>query len=90
VHVHNAGGDGFNRAKWPRRQANPDEDDGKDAHENNFPAARGGRRFWFHSFHATRLWQNHHGHESKKLRGTLKNEMLKPSRRSIKMPKDKG
>jgi hypothetical protein len=78
VHVHDPGGDGFNRTKKLRRQANPDDDgDGKNAHENNFPAARGGRIFWSHSFHATRLWQNHHGHESKKLRGPLKKRITK-------------
>jgi hypothetical protein len=45
VHVHDTGGDGFNRTKKLRRQASPDDDgDGKDAHENNFPAARGARR----------------------------------------------
>jgi hypothetical protein len=71
VHVHDAGRDGFNGAKRPRRQANADENAGKDAHENNFTAARSGWRFWFHSFHAAMLWQMHHRAESKKLRGTL-------------------
>jgi len=50
VHVHDAGGDGFNRTKKLRRQAGPDDsNDSEDAHENNFQAARGGRRFWFHA-----------------------------------------
>jgi hypothetical protein len=56
VHVHDAGRDGFNRTKKLRWQASPDEDaDSKNAQENNFPAARGGWRFWLHGFHAIML-----------------------------------
>jgi hypothetical protein len=73
VHVHDPGGDGFNRTKILCRQDAPDEDgSGKDTHENNFPAAGGGRRFGFQSFHATMLGKIAAGRELKKMRGTLK------------------
>jgi len=78
LHVHDAGGDGFNPGEKPRRQANPDEDDNKDAHKNNFPAACGGRRFGFTVSLPPSYDKTIAGRESKKIaRPIEKNEIAK-------------
>jgi hypothetical protein len=58
VHVHDAGRDGFDRTKRPRRQANGDEHKSQNAGEKDFRPANGEPPFCFPSFHAVKLQQN--------------------------------